>query len=139
MIKDFWISGIGMGQESFTQVYPFYSYSGIVAPHSHNLFLQILVESGVCGIAVFLLIVYLFVRRMMVGYQFGGKGDKISTIITAISAGVCGFLLQGMFDNCFYNYRVMLVFWCVIAMGRACVYVAEQRGRANDTRSRGFV
>lgn len=127
MIKDFWVSGIGMGQESFTQVYPFYSYSGIVAPHSHNLFLQILVESGVCGIAVFLLIVFFFIRRMMVGYQVGGKGDSLSTIITAVSAGICGFLLQGMFDNCFYNYRVMLVFWCVIAMGRACVYVAEQR------------
>lgn len=127
MIKDFWVSGIGMGQESFTQVYPFYSYSGIVAPHSHNLFLQILVESGICGIVVFLLIMLFFIRRMMTGYQFGGKGDSLSTLITAFSAGVCGFLLQGMFDNCFYNYRVMLVFWCTVAMGRACVYVAQQR------------
>lgn len=127
MMRDFWVSGIGMGQEAFTQVYPFYSYNGIVAPHSHNLFLQILVESGIAGIAVFLLIMFFFLRRMMTGYQYGGKGDALSTMITAISAGVCGFLMQGMFDNCFYNYRVMLVFWCVIAMGRACVYVAKQR------------
>ncbi len=127
MMKDFWISGIGMGQEAFTQVYPFYSYNGVVAPHSHNLFLQILVESGIAGIAVFLLIMLFFLRRMMTGYQYGGKGSELSTIITAISAGVCGFMVQGMFDNCFYNYRVMLVFWCVIAMGRACVYVAKQR------------
>ncbi len=129
MIKDFWLSGIGMGQEAFTQVYPFYSYNGIVAPHSHNLFLQILVESGVVGIAAFLIITILFLRRMMVGYQAGGKGDVISTVITAISAGVCGFLAQGMFDNCFYNYRVMLVFWCVLALGRACVYVAKEGGK----------
>lgn len=127
MIKDFWLSGIGMGQKAFTQVYPFYSYNGIVAPHSHNLFLQILVESGIVGIAVFLIIAVLFLRRVMTGYQAGGKGDFLSTIMTALSAGVCGFLLQGMFDNCFYNYRVMLVFWCVLAMGRACVYVAEQK------------
>ncbi len=127
MIKDFWLSGIGMGQKAFTQVYPFYSYNGIVAPHSHNLFLQILVESGIVGIAVFLIIAVLFLRRVMTGYQAGGKGDSLSTIMTALSAGICGFLLQGMFDNCFYNYRVMLVFWCVLAMGRACVYVAEQK------------
>lgn len=133
MMKDFWVSGIGMGQEAFTQVYPFYSYNGIVAPHSHNLFLQILVESGIAGIAVFLLIAFFFFRRMMTGYQYGGKGSELSTIITAVSAGVCGFLVQGMFDNCFYNYRVMLVFWCVIAMGRACVYVAKQRSeQTND-------
>lgn len=127
MIKDFWLSGIGMGQEAFTQVYPFYSYNGIVAPHSHNLFLQILVESGVVGIAVFLLIVFFFLRKMMTGYQYGGKGDTMSTMLTAISAGVCGFLVQGMFDNCFYNYRVMFVFWCMLALGRACVYVAEHK------------
>lgn len=127
MIKDFWLSGIGMGQKAFTQVYPFYSYNGIVAPHSHNLFLQILVESGIVGIAVFLIIAVLFLRRVMTGYQAGGKGDPLSTVMTALSAGICGFLLQGMFDNCFYNYRVMLVFWCVLAMGRACVYVAEQK------------
>ena len=126
MIKDFWISGIGMGQEAFTQVYPFYSYNGIVAPHSHNLFLQIMVESGIVGIGAFLIITALFLRRMMTGYQIGGKGNTISTMITAISAGVCGFLAQGMFDNCFYNYRVMLVFWCVLAIGRACVYVAKE-------------
>ncbi len=133
MMRDFWISGIGMGQEAFTQVYPFYSYNGIVAPHSHNLFLQILVESGIAGIVIFLLIALFFFRRMMAGYGMGGgKGSEMSTIITAISAGVCGFLLQGMFDNCFYNYRVMLVFWCVLAMGRACVYISERGEVPND-------
>ena len=126
MIKDFWVSGIGMGQEAFTEVYPFYSYNGIVAPHSHNLFLQVLVESGICGIVVFTAIILLFIKKMMTGYQFGGrKGRELSTTIVAISSGVCGFLLQGMFDNCFYNYRVLLVFWCVIAMAMACTYVAK--------------
>ena len=86
-----------------------------------------MVESGIVGIIVFLLVVFFFLRRMMVGYQIGGKGNGMSTMMTAISAGVCGFLMQGMFDNCFYNYRVLLVFWCVLALGRACVYIAEQR------------
>ena len=131
MLKDFWVSGIGMGQEAFTQVYPFYSYNGVVAPHSHNLFLQILVESGIVGIIIFIAFVVLFLRRMMTGYQYGGKGAPLSTLITAVSAALIGFLLQGMFDNCFYNYRVMLIFWCTAALGRACVYVAKQRGDAS--------
>ncbi len=120
MIKDFWISGIGMGTEAFTEVYPFYSYSGISAPHSHNLFLQIWVESGVCGILVFLLLLFLFIKNMSIGFKSGGgKGQALPTLICAATAGVFGFLLQGMFDNCFYNYRVMLVFWCVIGIAMA--------------------
>ncbi len=127
MIRDFWVSGIGMGAEAFTAVYPFYSYNGIVAPHSHNLFLQILVESGIVGILIFAFILCFFFKRMVTGYQIaGGKGEPLSTMITAISAGVCGFLVQGMFDNCFYNYRVMLIFWIVIGLGMACRQVAKE-------------
>lgn len=132
MIRDFWVSGIGMGSEAFTEIYPFYSFSGIVAPHSHNLFLQIIVESGVGGIAVFMLILIMFLKKMMTGWQYGGKGNPISVMITALSAGVCGFLLQGMFDNCFYNYRVLLVFWCVIGIAAACVKVLKREEGAND-------
>ncbi len=129
MMRDFWLSGIGMGAEAFKAVYPFYSYNGIVAPHSHNLFLQILVESGICGIVVFALILLFFIKKMATGHQLRGKGDPVSTMIVAISAGVCGFLVQGLFDNCFYNYRVLLVFWYVIGMAVACTNVAKTRSK----------
>lgn len=125
MMKDFWLSGIGMGQQAFTEVYPFYSYNAVIAPHSHNLFLQILVECGITGIVVFLIAVALLIRRTAAGYQVGGKGNAVSVCMTALTAGICGFLVQGMFDNCFYNYRVMLVFWMVAALIRSAVYVAE--------------
>lgn len=132
MMKDFWLSGIGMGQQAFTAVYPFYSYNGIIAPHAHNLFLQILVECGIAGIAVFLIALFLLIRRVMVGYQAGGKGHPLSVCMTALTAGLCGFLVQGMFDNCFYNYRVMLVFWGVAAMIRACVHIAEDSAKTEN-------
>lgn len=134
MMKDFWLSGIGMGQQAFTAVYPFYSYNAVVAPHSHNLFLQILVECGITGIAVFLIIAVLLLRRVMTGYRFGGKGNSLSTLMTALIGGICGFLVQGMFDNCFYNYRVMLIFWCTAAMARVCVYLAESDAAAADSK-----
>lgn len=125
MMKDFWKSGIGMGSEAFAEVYPFYSYHSIVAPHSHNLFLQIAVESGVVGILVFLLILAWALKKMTTGYGYVGKGHPIATMMVAIGAGICGFLVQGMFDNCFYNYRVFMIFWAVLALGIACAHVAK--------------
>lgn len=126
MIKDFWLSGIGMGAEAFGAVYPFYSYNAVVAPHSHNLFLQVLVESGAVGIVVFLAVLFVFYKKLIAGYQVaGGKGTPIATMMVALGAGVAGFLVQGMFDNCFYNYRVVMVFWTVLALGMACCYVAK--------------
>ncbi len=72
MLKDFWLSGIGPGTEAFTEVYPFYSYNLIVAPHSHNLFLQIITETGILGIVIFLILLIAFFRKLACGYQFFG-------------------------------------------------------------------
>jgi O-antigen ligase len=129
MLKDFWISGIGPGTEAFTQVYPFYSYNGIVAPHPHNLFLQIITESGVIGLVAFLLLLFLFFKNLVVGCQYFGKGNKFSVVIIGIASAVAGFLLQGMFDNCFYNYRVFMIFWAVLAIGIASCHIAQAEYR----------
>ena len=41
-------------------------------------------------------------------------GERIF-VIGSISA-LCGFLVQSLFDYTFYNYRVMLMFWAVLAI-----------------------
>ena len=125
MLKDFWLTGVGPGTEAFTQVYPFYSYSSIVAPHSHNLFLQIMVEAGVLGISVFLIMLVMFVKKLATAHSLFGKTKDISVMIVGIGAAVIGFLVQGLFDNCFYNYRVFMIFWAVISLGVAAANVAQ--------------
>ncbi len=132
MLKDFWISGVGPGTEAFTQVYPFYSYNGIVAPHPHNLFLQIITESGVIGLVVFLLLLFLFFKNLAVGCQHFGKGNKFTIVIIGIASSVAGFLLQGMFDNCFYNYRVFMIFWAVLAIGIVACRIAQTEAKQTE-------
>ncbi len=126
MLKDFWLSGIGPGTEAFTQVYPFYSYSAIVAPHSHNLFLQIWVESGIVGLLSFAILLVVFARKMAQGTKIGGKYSDLSVTMVAIGAAIIGFLMQGMFDNCFYNYRVFMIFWSVLALGICTHNIAKE-------------
>ena len=125
MLKDFWLTGIGPGDEAFAQVYPFYSYSSIVAPHSHNLFLQIMVIGGILAIATFAILLLVFFKKLAVGYQVQGKRGDVSVALVGIGAAVAGFLVQGLFDNCFYNYRVFMIFWAVLALGVAAANVAK--------------
>ncbi len=132
MLKDFWLSGVGPGQEAFTQVYPFYSYSAIVAPHSHNLFLQIMVESGILGIILFAILILVFIKKLAMGYQVQGKTGELSVAMVGIGSAVVGFLVQGLFDNCFYNYRVFMIFWSVIALGVAAASVAKSKAAEEE-------
>ncbi len=82
MLRDHGFTGIGIGEGAWFRMYPAYAYQGIeAAPHSHNLFLQIWLETGICGLLVFIAILFLLWQsfftmcRDMAG---GGRLDLLS-------------------------------------------------------------
>lgn len=123
MMKYYWLGGIGMGEAAFAKVYPFFSYNAIIAPHSHNTFLQLLVEAGISGLLVFLVLQVIFMKNMYVVYRQDSKKSEDSMLALALASGVFGFLVQSMFDYTFYNYRVMAVFFMVLALGMALRHI----------------
>lgn len=115
MLKDYWFSGIGPGETAFNMVYPVYSYNSVTAPHSHNLFLQIMCDTGFMGVVIFIAIIYQFFKNTFASLRREKEGEGRIYVIAGISA-VCGFLVQSMTDYSFYNYRVMLMFWVVLGI-----------------------
>ena len=132
LLKDYWFGGIGMGQEAFTNIYPFYSYNGIVAPHAHNTFLQLWVETGIWGLLVFVFIMFMYFKYTAGIMKQHKKGSDVHTLSVALSSGILGFLVQSMFDNTFYNYRVFMIFWLVLAMTMSAPQTAEVKEEQDD-------
>ena len=118
MIKDYWYRPIGQGTTAFNSIYPLYSYSGVGAEHSHNLFLQILIELGFVGAAIFIGVLFKFYQYLCSGLRI--SKDKILNVkMIAFISGMSGFLIQSLFDNTWYNNRIVLIFWIFIALGVA--------------------
>lgn len=116
MLKDYWFSGVGPGTEAFNEVYPVYAFSTVTAPHAHNLFLQLASDTGILGLLTFCLTVFSFCRTCFTALRTETDFEARVFIITGVSA-MAGFLVQSMTDYTFYNYRVMLLFWAVLALG----------------------
>lgn len=117
MLRDgHWLFGIGPGEAAFNRIYPFYSYEAIVAPHSHNLFLQIVCDAGIFALFAFAWVLLRYFRTLFGALGRGGEGPKRMLTIGCVS-GVLGFLVQAMTDYSFYNYRVMLLFWAYLGVG----------------------
>lgn len=116
MLKDYWFSGVGPGVGAFNLVYPRYAYNSATAQHSHNLYLQLMCDAGICGLGIFLLLLIAYYRMMCTALR--RETDRNAKIfqIAGISA-VTGFLAQAMADHAFYNYRVMLLFFAVLGLG----------------------
>ena len=126
MLKDFGIFGIGLGSDAYNQIYPFYSYSAIIAPHAHNIYLQLLCETGIAGLITFITALILSVKKMYLGV-IADRKELCGIVSAAVIAGLFGFMLQGAFDYVWYNYRVFLIFWIVIGIGLAARRLAYDK------------
>ena len=128
MLKYFWVTGIGLGADAFNAIYPLYAYSAISAPHPHNLYLLILSETGIVGMLVFVAVVLSLFNKLLHVVKYTENKD-FRIVASAIGSGLTGFLVQGMFDNVWYNYRVFLLFWIIVAVG-AAVYNVYRKEKA---------
>ncbi len=124
MAGDYWLSGIGLGSQSFEAIYPKYSLAAAYAHHSHNIYLQVILEMGAAGALVFMLIILVFARATLA--QQGKTKDRfLSSIMIASCTGVGGYLVQGLVENIWYNYRVLHIFWVVVAVGLCALRLAR--------------
>lgn len=118
MLGDFWQSGIGIGIGPFSSVYPLYSLAGSeTALHSHNLYLQMTVELGIVGLAVFLILMFVNIQGVFEFHKTEVRCEKLYS--AALACGILSVLAQGMTDYIWYNYRVFLMFWLLIGLGAA--------------------
>lgn len=116
MLKDYWFCGVGPGIDAFNVVYPAYAFNSISAPHSHNLFLQIICDAGIIGFLLFIAVIYQFYKYTCASLKKETNKKAKVYNLAAISA-VTGFMVQSMTDYTFYNYRVTFLFWAVLAIG----------------------
>lgn len=129
MLTDFGFSGVGFGSEAYNTVYPAYAMHGVSAQHAHNLYLQILCDSGVVGLLVFLGLMVSFVRMMLTAIRHERDRQARMLQIGGVSA-VAGFLVQSLTDYTFYNYRVMLLFFGMLGLCVLFTRAGRQEGTA---------
>lgn len=132
MLKDFWLVGIGPGSQAYNLIYPRYSYPSIIAPHSHNVYLQQMVETGIVGLGALIFVLFAFFKCSAGKAHTLSKKNRDRVMLIAMCAGVAGFFLQGVFDYVFYNYRVFMMLWMYIAFASALCGVSTEKEAEND-------
>lgn len=115
LLKDNLFRGIGLGAKAFSQLYPEYMIIQTPSFHSHNLYIQIIIEIGLFGfiaLAWFLIVnIWHWLGALRIT---GGKGLerwKQTAILVACMSAIAGNLIQGIIEYTWYNPQVMLVFW----------------------------
>ena len=127
------ISGIGVGESAFSKVYPFYALEGTEGVmHSHSLYLQVLLELGILGALMFGLIMICYTQKCFVTLKYKDNKRRSKSMIAAGLAGIVGALVVGLTDHIWYNYRVFLIFWVVMALTVALTKINEREKAKRD-------
>lgn len=125
ILKDYWFTGLGLGNDTLLLVsknYYIYLSKGSIPSHSHNVFLQLWLETGFPGIVTFLGFILTTVKKS-IRSVVQSKDKFIRNILIAGLASLTGILADGMVEYIWFDRRVMLFFWAVTGIILSTLYV----------------
>ncbi len=128
MLRDNWWLGVGVGNQAFCLAYGLYMRSGFDALGTYCVPLEVAVETGIFGLAIFAAIVLAALARGHIHFWqssavvSAGKSiyidgrDWSKWLVAGASAGLVGMMLHGLVDTVFFRPQVQLIFWFMIAL-----------------------
>ena len=127
LIRDVFWSGVGVGEEAFRAAYLPYALSGIEnAPHAHNLVMQILIELGVVGLLVFIIMLVSVARVVFTLFAKCRMKHSVSLLALGVYGAFLALLFHGATDYIWYNLRVYLLFFILIGLLSAARQIGNQ-------------
>ena len=119
--------GIGWGEEAFRTAYINYAADGTqYAMHSHSLFMQIAIQTGIIGLIVFLLSVGSVIKKSFTLIFDSSSDKKLAMVSKAAISAASAIMIAGIFDYTWYNFRLMFIFWALLALACAAVNVTSK-------------
>jgi O-antigen ligase len=129
LIRDKGLFGIGIGTEAFSSVFPQYALAGTEnAPHTHSLYFQLIAETAVFSLISFILLCLAYFS-LVFAYIRKTTGTESRTMSLGFLCGIVAFLIQGVTDYSWYNYRVYLFFWVMLGFAMAVLNLCKENER----------
>ena len=115
MAKDNPLVGIGPGNGTFKLVYGLYMVPGYNALGAYSVPLEMAVEQGLIGLAIFLSLLLVLVLRTALALDNRVISLERKLLLTSLLTGILGSFAYGVFDTIWYRPSVNLLFWFMVA------------------------
>ena len=125
MIKDYPLTGIGPGNETFKAIYPRYMDSRYPALSAYSIYLEHIVEIGFLGFSCFIWLIIVTFNHAVTQINLLRQARNIQGLwLIAAIAAIVGLLVHGLVDTVWYRPQVNTLWWFMLAI------VASQFGGA---------
>ena len=114
------LCGIGFGGNAFSTAYAYFAKSAVPSTDfANNMFIQIITETGIVGLFIFILAIILAMREYFTFIKTApsGKSAKAATAYSAACiGGIAAALLYGSTPGIWHNFRIMPVFYMICGL-----------------------
>lgn len=110
ILRDNWLVGIGLGNNTFKEVYGLYMKSTFDAQAAYNVILELCIELGIFGCFVFIAILVISILKLHL--LFWVKGNFLAF---AIFISLAGLFIHGVVDTVFFRPQIFIPFWFLLA------------------------
>ncbi|MEM9807693.1 MAG: IctB family putative bicarbonate transporter [Cyanobacteria bacterium P01_D01_bin.56] len=132
MIKDRPFLGIGPGNDAFNKVYPLYQQPRYTALSAYSVILEIAVEAGLIGLAIFFwLLTVTFGQGWRQLQHLREQQSRQGYWLIAALATMVGMLVHGLVDTIWYRPQVSILWWLMLALV-ASYYASKPKALAPE-------
>ena len=100
--------------------------------HGHNIYFQIWAESGIFGLASFVLSLFFAMRRGGRHLKRKGTAPLLKGVIAGTVSGLAGSMFFGITDFPWSYPRVMVLFWLLFALLCAATAICKENEKAGN-------
>ena len=118
LLRGHWLFGFGTGVDNVRRA--LHDTYHIRQPHAHNILLELLLENGVVGAALFCAVLLLLAVRLLRLAKQGGKARGAAVTLLACVAGFCAC---GMTDDLFYGLKPLCIFMLLLGLSECAVQI----------------
>lgn len=126
------ITGIGLGPETFSRVYPFYSVGTAKtgAYHSQLHYLELVLETGLLGLLSFLYMIFKYLGRASNGIRSGSRDIRL--VLIACVSSIAALAFVGLVEYIWFYQRIMFAFFIFLGILLAAAGCAQDQAAAEE-------
>ncbi len=124
IIKDNWLVGVGFGYIPLRITFERYTGTKL-AYHSHNTYLQTIAETGILGLIVFIILIFVL-YKYAIKRLIKEEDRYIKTMAVGVIAGLSALLAHGAFESVLYIPKIIITFWILVALILVLIRISDE-------------
>ena len=126
MIRDYGVSGIGLGPAAFASLYPLYAQPLAIdgAAHTQSLYLELILETGILGFVSFMWLALRSIKNSVIARR--GSSTLTKTVLIACAASFIGIAFSCIVEYIWFYPRDLFAYFILLGVSYAAISMAEK-------------